>query len=140
VTTATTRRAATTRAPASKKTTSPRKANPRPASAQAPVPRGRPQASTDDASRAAPRRPVEHAVIAAEQAVQRNSLFLRVPVLGELTLPPPEQVAFIGGVAVLAVIGVLEWPVALLLGVGHGLATNAHRKVVRAFGQALEEG
>jgi hypothetical protein len=79
-------------------------------------------------------------VIAAEQAVQRNSLFLRVPVLGELTLPPPEQVAFIGGVAVLAVIGVLEWPVALLLGVGHGLATNAHRKVVRAFGQALEEG
>jgi hypothetical protein len=65
---------------------------------------------------------------------------LPVPVLGELTLPAPEQVAFIGGIAALAVIGLLEWPVAVLLGVGHGLATHAHRKMVRALGEALEAG
>jgi hypothetical protein len=79
-------------------------------------------------------------VLAAEQAVRRNSLYLRVPVLGQLTLPAPEQVAFIGGVAVLAAIGVLEWPVAALLGIGHWLATHAHRKTVRALGEALEAG
>jgi hypothetical protein len=79
-------------------------------------------------------------VLAAEQAVRRNSLFLRVPVLGELALPAPEQVAFIGGVAVLAVVGVLEWPVAALLCIGHGVATQAHRKMVRALGEALEAG
>ena len=140
MTTATARRAATTRAPAAKTTTTPRKPNQRPTSAKAPVPRGRQQASTDVAGRAGPRRPVEHAVLAAEQAVRRNSLFLRVPVLGELTLPPPEQVAFIGGVAVLAVIGVIEWPVAALLAIGHGLATQAHRKMVRALGEVLEAG
>jgi hypothetical protein len=140
MTTATSRRTATTRAPASKKTTTPRKPNPRPASAKAPVPRGRQQASTDVAGRSEPRTPVEHAVLAAEQALRRNSVFLRVPVLGELTLPPPEQVAFIGGVAVLAILGVVEWPVAVVLGLGHGLATQAHRKMVRALGEVLEAG
>jgi hypothetical protein len=138
LTTATPRRAATTRTPATKKTTPP-KANRRPANAKASVP-ARQQPSADAGGRAAPRRPVEHAVLAAEQAVRRNSLFVRVPVLGELTLPPPEQVAFIGGVAVLAVIGVIEWPVAALLGIGHGLATQAHTKIVRALGEALEAG
>jgi hypothetical protein len=140
VTTATARRGATTRAPASTKSTTPRKPNPRPTSAKASVPRGRKQATTDIAGRAEPRRPVEHAVLAAEQAVQRNSLFLRVPVIGEVTLPPPEQVAFIGGVVVLAAIGVLEWPVAAILGIGHGLATQAHRKMIRGLGEALEAG
>ena len=67
-------------------------------------------------------------------------MHIQLPVLGELNLPAPEQVAFIGGVAFLAVIGVLEWPVAALLGIGHVLATDAHRKVVRAFGEVLEEG
>jgi len=140
VTATSVRRAASARAPAPKKTTNARKPNQRPASAKAPVPRGQKQASTDAAGRAAPSRPVEHAVLAAEQAVRHNSLYLRLPVLGQLTLPAPEQVAFIGGVAVLAVIGVVEWPVAALLGIGHGLATQAHRKMVRALGEALEAG
>ncbi len=88
MTTATPRRAATTRAPASTKTTTPRKPKQRPGNAKAPVPRGRQQAGTDVAGRAGPRRPVEHAVLAAEQAVRRNSLFLRVPVLTGLRPSP----------------------------------------------------
>jgi len=39
----------------------------------------------------------------------------------------------------LAIVGLLEWPVAALLGLGHGLALNRRNKVVRAFGEALEE-
>jgi hypothetical protein len=139
VTATTAGRAATARASAPKKTTPSRKPNQRPAGTKAPAPRRR-QASTDVAGRVGPSRPVEHAVLAAERAVGRNSMQLHVPVLGELTLPPPEQVAFIGGIAALAVIGLLEWPVAVLLGVGHGLATHAHRKMVRALGEALEAG
>jgi len=79
-------------------------------------------------------------VLAAEQAVRSTSLFLRIPVLGALTLPAPEQVAFIGGVAVVAAIGLLEWPVAALLIIGHGVASQSHRKMVRALGEALEAG
>jgi hypothetical protein len=78
-------------------------------------------------------------VLAAERAVRRNSLRLELPALGELDLPAPEQVVFIGGVTVLAFIGLLEWPVAALLGLGHWLATSRHNKTVRAFGEALEE-
>jgi hypothetical protein len=83
--------------------------------------------------------PVGHALLAAERAMQRNSLLLHLPIVGELRLPPAEEVAFIGGVTALALVGVLEWPVAVLLGVGHSLALNRHNKMVRAFGEALEE-
>lgn len=86
-----------------------------------------------------PRRPVEHALMAAERAVRHNSLHLQLPILGEVRLPAAEEVAFIGGVAALAIVGVLEWPVAVLLGVGHGLATVRHNKLLRSFGEALEE-
>jgi hypothetical protein len=90
-------------------------------------------------SRQPTRRPVLHALTAAEEAVRRDSMHIRIPMLGELQLPPREEVAFLGGVAALAVVGVLEWPVAVLLGVGHELATNRHNKLLRAFGEALEE-
>jgi hypothetical protein len=73
-----------------------------------------------------------------EKDVRRNSLRFRAPVVGEVTLPA-EDLAFLGGVATLAVVGILEWPIALLLGVGHSLATAKHNKTVRAFGEALEE-
>jgi hypothetical protein len=69
--------------------------------------------------------------------VRRNSLRVRVPIVGQVTVPV-EDLAFLGGVATLAVVGVLEWPIALLLGVGHSLATAKHSKTVNAFGQALE--
>ena len=64
---------------------------------------------------------------------------LNLPIVGELRLPAGEEVVFIGGVGVLAVVGLLEWPVALLLGIGHTLAMSRNNKVVHAFGEALEE-
>jgi hypothetical protein len=98
-----------------------------------------PRKTSAAASAARPRQPGLHALIAAEQAVQRDALRVRLPVIGELRLPARDEVVFLGGVVVLAVIGVLEWPVAVLLGVGHELAANRHHKVLRAFGEALEE-
>jgi hypothetical protein len=91
------------------------------------------------AARAAPSRPVLHGLIAAEQAVQHETVHIRLPLAGELRLPPREDLAFLGGVIVLTAIGVLEWPVAVLLGVGHELASNRHNKLLRSFGEALEE-
>jgi hypothetical protein len=94
-------------------------------------PAGRPQT--------APRnRPVLHAVAAAEQAVRRDNVHLEMPIVGTLRLPAPDELAFIGGVAVLVMIGVVEWPVGLALGVGHALATSRRNQTVRAFGEALE--
>ena len=147
MTTATVVRVAKAWTPTPKKTAAPRNPNQRPANARASAPRkttaankpSQQRARTEIADRAGPRRPVGRALLAAERAIRRNSLHLQLPIVGEVQLPAPEQVAFIGGVAVMAVIGVLEWPVAALLGLGHGLATNRHSKMMRAFGEALEE-
>jgi len=84
-------------------------------------------------------RPVLHAVAAAEQAVRRDSVNIVLPVIGRLRLPSADDVAFIGGVAVLVMVGVVEWPVGVALGLGHALATSRRNRVVRAFGEALEE-
>jgi hypothetical protein len=87
----------------------------------------------------APSRPVLHAMQAAEQATRRNMTHMTLPIVGALHLPAGEEMAFLGGVVALAVIGILEWPVALLLGAGHTLAPARRNKVVQAFGEALEE-
>jgi hypothetical protein len=101
-------------------------------------PRRRP-ATAAVADRPGPKRQVEHAALAAERAVRRTNVKLRLPIVGELRLPAGEELVFIGGVGVLAVVGLLEWPVAVLLGVGHTLAASRSGKVVHAFGEALEE-
>jgi len=87
----------------------------------------------------AERRPVAHAPLAAERAVHRNSVHIQLPVIGTVHLPAKEDLVFIGGVLGLAAVGLLEWPVALLLGAGHTLATQGHNRLVRQFGEALEE-
>ncbi|HXT93736.1 MAG TPA: hypothetical protein VN714_31285 [Trebonia sp.] len=76
---------------------------------------------------------------AAAKATERNSVRVAVPVIGTVTLPPPEQLAFVGGVAALTVLEVIEWPVAVALVAGHVLAARSHNKVVRDFGEALQE-
>lgn len=83
--------------------------------------------------------PVAHAVLAAERTVQRNSTHVELPVIGVVHLPAKEDLAFIGGVTALAAVGMLEWPVAVLLGIGHTLSTNRHNTLIRSFGEALAE-
>jgi hypothetical protein len=85
-----------------------------------------------------PRRPGTDAVDAAEQAIRRDAVRIHLPVLGEFQLPAADELVFLGGLAALTVVGLVEWPVALLLGAGHELATNKHHSMLRDFGEALE--
>ena len=80
-----------------------------------------------------------HASAAATTAAGKNSLNVDLPCVGAVELPPPNQLAFIGGLAVLIGVGLMEWPVGLALGVGHVLATSHHNKLLQDFGDALEE-
>ncbi|WP_018335434.1 hypothetical protein [Actinomycetospora chiangmaiensis] len=61
-----------------------------------------------------------------------------LPWVGPLRLSRP-QLVFVGGVAVLGALGVLEWPIALVLGAGHVLAADRSDPSVREAGRALEE-
>ncbi|MFI9587332.1 hypothetical protein ACIHCQ_37190 [Streptomyces sp. NPDC052236] len=75
---------------------------------------------------------------AAERALAHNAVTLDV-FGARLELPPPQQLAFLAGVGVLTALDILDWPVALVLTVGHQLAHSHHSQVLREFGEALEE-
>jgi len=80
-----------------------------------------------------------HGRKAAEKATAKNSVHVGLPGIGTVTLPPAEQLAFLGGIAVLTALEVIEWPVAVALAAGHALASRTHNKIVQDFGRALEE-
>jgi hypothetical protein len=77
---------------------------------------------------------------AAQRAIERNSTAVSlVPGLAAVRIPAPRRLAWYGGIAALAVAGLIEWPVAAVLAVGHLLAEDHHNKMIRDFGEALEE-
>lgn len=76
---------------------------------------------------------------AAEQTTEKNFTRVTVPLIGTVTLPPPDQLAFLAGVAALVALEVIEWPVGLALTAGHMLAAHNHSKIMREFGEALQE-
>jgi hypothetical protein len=80
-----------------------------------------------------------HAHAAAVKATRRNSTQVTVPLLGTVNLPAADELAFLAGMGVLTVVGAIEWPIAVVLAVGHTLAANRRNKVIREFGEALEK-
>ncbi len=56
-----------------------------------------------------------------------------------VALPAPEHLAFYAGVGAMALFGIMEWPVATALLVGHTLVNAQHNKVLQSLGEALEE-
>lgn len=80
-----------------------------------------------------------HTRHAAGKAADRNSVRIRLPGLGVISLPPRQDLAYLAGVATLAALSVIEWPVAATLAAGHLLASTRGSKVLRDFGEALGE-
>jgi len=56
----------------------------------------------------------------------------------ELDFPPPDRLAFYGGLAAAAVVGAISWPMAVVAGVGHALATDHNNRTLEAVGEAIE--
>jgi hypothetical protein len=63
----------------------------------------------------------------------------RLPLIGDVTVPPPGQMAYFAGLGILAAVEVIEWPLALVIGTGHLLADQHWSKVLRGLGGAAEE-
>jgi hypothetical protein len=74
----------------------------------------------------------------AESAALRG--LISINVAGRrLELLPPEQIGFLAGVGLIAALGIIEWPVAVVVAVGHTIAYRAQRAGVRNIGAALEK-
>lgn len=76
---------------------------------------------------------------AARKVDEAHHFTVELPLLGSVRLPEPQQLTYYAAIGALGVIGVLEWPIALVLAGGHALATNQHNQVLQQFGEALED-
>jgi hypothetical protein len=76
---------------------------------------------------------------AVQQIREGETFVVNLPVLGQLEIPRPEQLAYYGGLAALAALELIDWPVAVVIATGHLLASNHHNKVLEELGDAIEE-
>jgi hypothetical protein len=83
-----------------------------------------------------------HSVRAAtHRVVHDDHLHVRFGVPGgvlTLEFPPPDRLAFYGGLAVAATFGAISWPMAVVTGVGHALAADHNNRTLEALGEAVE--
>jgi hypothetical protein len=77
----------------------------------------------------------------AKPAVRRTrkGTVVEVPVLGSVTLPPRDRLIFYAGLGALAAFEVVEWPIAMIVGVGHMLADQRHWGAAKEAGEAMEQ-
>ncbi len=104
-------------------------------------PRARPVRGRDERRDAASSGAAAGHTEAAEQAVQATSSSLHLS-LGQtrvdITLPPVEKLAFYAGLSGAVAFGLIEWPIAVLTGVGHLLSDDRGNRALRALGEALD--
>lgn len=73
--------------------------------------------------------PVHPGQRAAAPALGKQTIDVELPdPIGTVRLPSPQRLAFYGGIATLAVFGIVDWPVALVIGIGHLLAEDHHQR------------
>jgi hypothetical protein len=75
------------------------------------------------------RRPTEDdAKVSHREVAQRvrgaGRFALQLPVVGRVPIPRPDQLAFYGALAALVAVEMVEWPVAVAIGVGHALVSE----------------
>lgn len=77
---------------------------------------------------------------AIEAAVRQQTVTVNLPVVGPVTLPSGPHMAWYAGVATLAVLEVVEWPIAILMVTAKALSDSSHHQLLSQFGDALEQG
>jgi cation-transporting P-type ATPase I len=61
----------------------------------------------------------------ASRLVQQAKKFsVRLPVVGKVSVPPPDQLAFYGVLGALAAVSLIDWPVAVAIGVGQAVVAR----------------
>lgn len=76
---------------------------------------------------------------AALARINAGSRFaIRVPLLGDIGVPRPDQLAYLTALGLLAAFEVIDWPVALAIAVGHALAEDQRHRALSEVGAALE--
>ena len=71
---------------------------------------------------------------------QRRPCFT-VPLVGfRIRLPEPERIAWYAGLGLMAALELVDWEVALVIGVGHLIADNTRSPTVAGLAEGAESG
>lgn len=76
---------------------------------------------------------------AVAQIRKGETFALNLPIVGQVEIPRPEALAYYSGLAALAALELIDWPVAVVIAAGHLLASNHHNKILEELGEAMEE-
>lgn len=61
-----------------------------------------------------------------------------LPLAGTVMVPPPERLVFYAVLGVLGALEIIDWPVAVVVGVGHLLSEQHRFHALQEAGQAAE--
>ena len=61
---------------------------------------------------------------ASKRVAEARRFSVRLPLIGTVRVPPPDQLAFYGVLGGLAVVELIDWPVALAMGLGSALVAR----------------
>jgi hypothetical protein len=76
----------------------------------------------------------------AVQKIREGETFVvNLPLVGQMEIPRPEQLAYYGGLAALAAFELIDWPVAVVIAAGHLMASNHHNRLLEELGEAMED-
>ncbi|RKR89250.1 hypothetical protein BDK92_3590 [Micromonospora pisi] len=64
---------------------------------------------------------------------------VRIPGLGDIAVPPTDKIAYYAGLGLLAVLQVIEWPLALVITAGHLIADQHFSGLAKGLGEALQQ-
>lgn len=64
----------------------------------------------------------------ARRVREADRFALQLPVVGRVPIPRPDQLAFYGALAALVAVEMVDWPVAVAIGVGHALVSERPRQ------------
>jgi hypothetical protein len=76
--------------------------------------------------------------MSVKAALGQEKVFVKLPLVGPVDLPSGPHLVYYAGALALAAIDVVEWPVALLLIIGKGLADSERSETVRTLGNVME--
>jgi len=67
--------------------------------------------------------------------------YVTLPVIGlRVCLPKPERLAWYAGLGLMAAFELVDWELALIIGVGHLIADNVHNKAIAELASGAESG
>ncbi|GAA4572614.1 hypothetical protein [Planotetraspora kaengkrachanensis] len=77
-------------------------------------------------------------VVAKVQLELNERRHVTLPLIGTVTVPPPDRLVFYAVLGLLGAMEIVEWPIVLIVGAGHFLAEQHRYPALAELGRAAE--